>query len=192
MPACRQPGNRRPRIGCARIGTGQVLEAQGLPRYYEPQEDDLFGLAHTPALPGESKPAHLRRILDLWSGVLHPARSYETEVGVTFADFEAVRGRFWSVIIIPDVSDQATPGRAGSYSVALDAELRLFCDAVARAKEILYLYYLADTGMAGERYILTRFLEPVRHLLQFHRQPFEPPSSYPDPFSGPDPSSDLT
>ena len=47
------------------------------------------------------------------------------------------------------------------------------------------MYYLADTGMAGQRYALTRFLEPVRELLDLRRQPYLPPSSYEDPFSGP-------
>ena len=93
---------------------------------------------------------------------------------------------------MPDVSDQASPGKAGPYGHVLDDELILFRDAVARGTRLLGMYYPADTGMAGERYILSQFLEPVRDLLDFRRQPYEPPPSYEDPFSGPDPSSAPT
>ena len=166
------------------------FQPRGVPPPEEPGEFDFGHLcSKTPRLPGESKPAHLRRVLDLWSGVLHPARPHETGTGVTFASYEEARGSYWNVVLLPDVSDQASPGRAGPYGRLLDDELRLFRDAVARGTQILVMYYLADTGMAGQRYALTRFLEPVRDLLDFRRQPYQPPASYEDPFSGPDPSS---
>ncbi len=161
----------------------------GVPPPEQPQEFDFADLcSRTPRLPGERQPAHLRRVLDLWSGVLHPARSHETGTGVTFGSYEDARGGSWNIVLLPDVSDQASPGKAGPYGRVLDDELRLFRDALARGTQVLGMYYLADTGMAGQRYSLTRFLEPVRDLLDIRRAPYEPPPSY-EPFSGPDPSS---
>ena len=165
-------------------------QPKGVTPSRDPHESDFADLcSRTPRLPGESKPTHLRRVLDLWSRVLYPTRSHDTGTGVTFASYEEARGRSWSFVLMPDVSDQASPGKAGPYGRVLDDELLLFRDAVARGTQVLVMYYLADTGMAGQRYTLTRFLEPVRDLLDIHRQPYEPPPSYEDPFSGPDPSS---
>ncbi len=153
------------------------------------QESDFADLcSKTPHLTAESKQSYLRRVLDLWSGVLHPAHSHETGTGVTFARYRDARGGSWNAVLMPDVSDQASPGKAGPFGRVLDDELLLFRDAAARGTQVLGMYYLADTGMAGQRCALTRFLEPVRDLLDFRRQPYQPPPSYEDPFSGPDPS----
>ena len=162
------------------------FKPKGLPKPLELPRSDFLDHCNTPALPGENKRGHLRRILDLWSPALHPGRSYGNQQGVTFASFEAARGMLWDFVFILDVSDQAIPGKVGPYSSAVDAERRLFCDAVTRAKRFLWMYYLTDTGMAGERYVLSRFLQPkqVRDLLELRHVPFEPPSSHLDPFAG--------
>ena len=174
----------------AALATVRRSHPKGVLPLEEPHESDFADLcSRTPPLPGEGKAVHLRRILDLWSGVLHPSRAHETGTGVTFASYEEARGRSWSFVLMPDVSDQASPGKAGPYGRVLDDELLLFRDAVARGTQVLVMYYLADAGMAGQRYTLSRFLDPVRDLLEFRRQPYEPPPSYEDPFSGHDPSS---
>ena len=187
------PENDLPILYQAALSAVGYSQPKGAPAPEEPQEFVFADLcSNNPRLPGESNPAHLGRVLDLWSGVLHPGRSHETGTGVTFASYEGARGGSWSVVFMPDVSDQASPGKGGPYGHVLDDELILFRDAVARGTRLLGMYYPADTGMAGERYILSQFLEPVRDLFDFRRQPYEPPPSYEDPFSGPDPSSAPT
>ena len=160
-----------------------IVAARRLPRVLEPDLQPFLDFCRdTPPLPGESKRVHLRRLLDRWSPALHPARRGQIERGVTFATFEAARGRFWDAVLIPDVSDQTIPGTAGPYSGVLDEELHLLCEATTRARRFLRLYYPADTGRAGAQYAVSRFLEPVRHLLEFRREPYRPPASG-DPFA---------
>ena len=84
---------------------------KGVPPPEEPEEFEFADLcSKTPRLAGESKPTHLRRVLDLWSGVLHPTRSHETGTGVTFGSYGDARGWSWRVVFMLDVSDQASPG----------------------------------------------------------------------------------
>ena len=162
-----------------------VRRAGGLPEVVDAAMDRFLDFClETPPLQGESNRDRLRRVLDLWSPALHPARRHQNEHGVVFAGFEAARGISANAVILLGLNDNVVPGKMGPYSDALGLELELFCDAVARASRFLHLYYLADTGRGGARYAPSRFLNPVRHLLDFHREPYRPPESYPDPFGG--------
>ena len=119
----------------------------------------------TPALPEEPRAAHIRRFLDRCSPALHPAWRYERQGGVTFTTIDAARGRSWRCVFLLDSSDESLPGGLSPTSPRLEREARRFHSALHRADERLFLYYTADTGR-GSRTTPSRFLEPMRHLLE--------------------------
>ena len=167
---------------------GAVDKAKGKGRM-EPGDIDMTHLLElcrsNPQQRGESRRVHLRRVLDLWSPALHPGRQYERQGGITFSSIHAAKGRTWPVVFVLDASDQSIPGGVGPYSSRLELEQRLLYIAITRASHRLYLYCLADTGMAGARYIPSRFLDCAGKLLERQLAPYRPPESSPDPFADP-------
>ena len=95
---------------------------------------------------------------------------------------DAAKGRSWRCVFLLDVSDESIPGPLGPYSGRLEMEKRRFYTGVTRATEHLYLYCLVDTGR-GNNATPSRFLGPIRHVLEEvhveHRG--QPPP--PDPFA---------
>ena len=164
----------------AAVGAGK---AKGLVEPGDVEMSRLWDLIWaTPPLPGESRQAHLRRFLDRWSEALHPARAYEDQEGVTFGPIGAAKGRAWRSVFLVDVSDESIPGPMGPYSGRLERERRRFYTAVTRATERLYLCCLVDTGR-GNNGTLTRFLAPIRHLLEEVRVQHRGKPPPPDPFA---------
>ena len=141
-------------------------EAEGLMTPDEPEMALLEALwGDTPALPEEPRAAHIRRFLDRCSPALHPAWRYERQGGVTFTTIDAARGRSWRCVFLLDTSDESLPGGLSPTSPRLEREALRFHSALHRAGERLFLYYTADTGR-GSRTTPSRFLEPIRHLLE--------------------------
>ena len=141
----------------------------------EPGSDGLMALwAETRETPGESRRDFLYQFLDLSSPALHPARPWGGRDAVNIGDFASAKGLDFQAVFILDVSDQATPGRRGRYGDELDSELRQLCIAATRASRLLIMYHPSDTGMAGARYVPSRFLQPAEHLLAGRHMPFRP------------------
>ena len=131
--------------------------------YDEPETKWLWDRCFdTPTLTGEGFRDHLRRFLDGVSPALGQVGERDAGLGVTFSTMRAAKGRQWSVVMILDVSDSVIPGKAEGDR--LKREERLLFTAITRATEQLVLYLQADTGQ-GNAPTLSRFLEPVRHLL---------------------------
>ena len=143
-----------------------ACQPAGLVPADEPEMALLEALwTETPHLPGQPRLAHLRRFLDRSSAALHPAWRHDRQEGVTFAAIDAARGRSWRFAALLDVSDESLPGGLSPTSPRLEREARRFHSALHRADERLFLYYTADTGR-GSRTTPSRFLEPMRHLLE--------------------------
>ena len=115
-----------------------------------------------PTLPGEGLREHLQRFLDLISPALGQGGEHTSEPGLTCSTMRAAKGRQWPVVMILDVSDQTIPGKVGGDR--LKREQRMLFTAITRATERLYLYCQVDTG-PGNAFVLTRFLQPLKHLL---------------------------
>ena len=141
----------------------------------EPGSDGLMALwAETRETPGESRRDFLYQFLDLSSPALHPARRWGGRDAVNIGDFASAKGLDFQAVFILDVSDQATPGRRGRHGEEMESELRQLCIAVTRASRWLTMYHPSDTGMAGARYVPSRFLQPAEHLLEGRHMPFRP------------------
>ena len=143
-----------------------ACQPAGLVPADEPEMALLEALwTETPHLPGQPRLAHLRRFLDRCSPALHAAWRYERQGGVTFTTIDAARGRSWRCVFLLDSSDESLPGGLSPTSPRLEREAHRFHSALHRADERLFLYYTADTGR-GSRTTPSRFLEPMRHLLE--------------------------
>ena len=125
-------------------------------------------------IPGESRRDFLCRFLGLLSPALHPARPGWDLDTVSIGDFAGAKGLEFQAVFVLDVSDQATPGRRGRHGEELDSELRQLVIAATRASRRLTMYHPSDTGMAGARYVPSRFLQPAEHLLDRRSLPFRP------------------
>ena len=141
----------------------------------EPGGDGLMDLwAETGGMPGESRRDFLYRFLDLWSPALHPTRPRWDLDALSIGDFASAKGLEFQAVFLLDVSDQATPGRRGRHGEEMESELRQLCIAVTRSSRWLTMYHPSDTGMAGARYVSSRFLQPAEHLLEGRHMPFRP------------------
>ena len=82
--------------------------------------------------------------------------------GVTISTFHASSGQHWRHVVIIDAADDIIPGRMATMDIArLTEEWHLFYLALTRASESLIVTYSAEGGA----HQATRFIEPVRHLM---------------------------
>lgn len=157
------------------MGAVLALKPLGLRGMREPGGLGLLALwAEMREIPGESRRDFLCRFLDLLSPALYPARSRGDLDALNIGDFASAKGLGFQAVFLLDVSEQATPGRRGRYGEELDSELRQLVIAVTRASRRLTMYHPSDTGMAGARYVPSRFLQPAEHLLDRRSLPFRP------------------
>ena len=126
--------------------------------------DRLWQAAHNAAqTDGEPLEKQLVRFLDRTSAVLDAERGTSDPDALTVSTWDAIKGRYWPVVLVFDVSDQTIPGGAGVRGRRYQE--RLWYTITTRATRELVYYCLKDIGL-GNKPLPTRYLEPLRPLLE--------------------------
>ena len=128
------------------------------------RNDRLWQAARdTPRDDGESLSVQLARFLDRTSTNFDPEGAASDRDGLTVSTWDAVKGQYWPVVFVVDVSDQTIPGRAyGGRRRQLE---RLWYTITTRATRELIFYCLKDIGK-GNKPTPTRYLDPLQGLLE--------------------------